>query len=358
MTRLGSLPRLGRRTVLLAGATAGTALGVAAAGVTAARALGRRPGRDPAAGEQLGQLHGRVVPVVAGDGVPLHVEIDEVADGLPVTVVFCHGLGLDQGAWHYQRRDLEDAGRLVFWDQRGHGLSGRGADERLTIDQLGDDLKLVLDAVAPSGPVILVGHSMGGMTVMALADRHPQLFGERVVGVALLATSAGKLAGVGFGVPAAAGRALRAVAPRALTTLSRRPDLVARGLAIGADVQLVLTRRYSFSTDVTPSITRFVAAMHARTPLDVIAALMPAFTDHDKLAALRVLNDVQTLVLVGRDDRMTPANHSRDIARQLRRAELVIVPHAGHMVMVEHPDLVNGRLGELVKRVLRSTAVA
>ena len=75
---------------------------------------------------------------------------------------------------------------MVFWDQRSHGRSGRSDLTHATIDQLGDDLLAVLEATtAPGRPVVLVGHSMGGMTIMALADRHPELFGDRVVGVAL-----------------------------------------------------------------------------------------------------------------------------------------------------------------------------
>lgn len=356
MSRLSTMPTWGRRAALVAGAAgvvaAGAAVGLAAERYAAGRSF---RGDDPEADEPLGELRGRVVPVRTTDGVPLHVEVDDASDARhppAVTLVFCHGLALDQGTWHYQRRDLDDLGRLVFWDQRGHGRSGRGSTGCLTIDQLGRDLHTVLQRTAPTGPVVLVGHSMGGMTIMALADQHPELFGERVVGVALIATSAGRLADVGLGVPAAAGRALRKVAPRALTALNRRPELVSRGLTLGADLQFVLTKRYSFATDVPPSLTRFVARMHAGTPLDVIAELVPAFTDHDKLDALGVLESVATLILGGERDLMTPADHSRDMAARLPGAELVVLPEAGHMVMLEHYDVVTDHLRTLVERAL------
>src|SRR5262249_59440907 len=102
------------------------------------------------------------------------------------------------GTWHYQRLGLAEMEhpslRMVFYDHRGHGRSGRSPRERSTIDQLGDDLAVVLDEVVPTGPVALVGHSLGGMTIMALADRRPELFGGRVVGVALGCASTGQLA--------------------------------------------------------------------------------------------------------------------------------------------------------------------
>ena len=118
--------------------------------------------------------------------------------------------------WHYQRQALRPPAdvRVVLYDQRAHGRSSRGA--RRALDHRPArraTCGAVLDAVAPTGPVVLVGHSMGGMTVMALADARPELFGERVVGVALVGTSAGKLAQVTFGLPTAVLPVTRRVLP-------------------------------------------------------------------------------------------------------------------------------------------------
>jgi pimeloyl-ACP methyl ester carboxylesterase len=356
---VSTVPSWGRRAAVV-GAAAGVVAAGAAVGLAAERyAVGRSfRGPDPEADEPFGLLQGRLVPVTADDGVPLHAEVEEAPEAGPVTVVFCHGLALDQGSWHYQRRDLGDVGRLVFWDQRGHGRSGRGAPEHANIDQLGRDLRAVIEATAPDGPVVLVGHSMGGMTIMALADHGPELFGERVIGVALVATSPGRLAEVSFGVPAAAGRALRRMAPRALTALHRRPGLVAGGRRLGGDLEFVLTKRYSFATDVPPSLVQFVARMHEHTSLDVLAELFPAFDAHDKLEALDVLNGVETLILAGERDLMTPADHSREMVEQVPGAELVILPEAGHMIMLEHHDVVTDHIRALVERALRSAAAA
>ena len=341
----------------MVGGAAGVVAVGAAVGLAAERyAVGRSfRGEDPEADEPFGKLRGRAVPVRADDGVALHVEVEESGKDAPVTVIFSHGLALDQGSWHYQRRDLADIGKLVFWDQRGHGRSSRGKPERATIDQLGADLHAVLEATAPKGPVVLVGHSMGGMTIMALADQHPELFGKRIIGVGLISTSPGKLAEVSLGVPAAAGRALRRVAPKALAALNRRPGLVAGSRKLGSDVEFVLTKRYSFATDVPPSLVRFVTRMHDATPLDVIAELFPAFDAHDKLEALDVLNGVEALILSGEQDVMTPADHSRDMVEQVPGAELVILDNAGHMIMLEHHELVSDHIRDLVVRALPDT---
>src|SRR5690606_31084170 len=85
--------------------------------------------------------------------------------------------------------------RLVFYDQRSHGRSSRAAPGHATIDDLATDLAAVIGTAAPTGPLVLVGHSMGGMALLALAGRDPDLFADRVHGVALLSTSANETAG-------------------------------------------------------------------------------------------------------------------------------------------------------------------
>ena len=164
-----------RRITGAAGLVAGAAAAGAGALVAAERiAVARIRGRgDPESGERFGELRGRPLTVLTQDGVPLHVEINGPS-AAPLTVVFCHGYTLNQDCWHFQRRDLSTH-RLAFWDQRDHGRSGRSESGAASIDQLGADLKAVIDAVAPGdAQVVLVGHSMGGMTIMALAQQHPE----------------------------------------------------------------------------------------------------------------------------------------------------------------------------------------
>jgi len=350
-----SLADLGKRAGGI-GATVGVLAAGAVVGLAAERyAVGLSfRGPDPLRREALGALRGRVVPLTAGDGVRLHVEVDEAPDAGPLTIVFCHGYCLTQDSWHFQRRDLGRLGRLVFYDQRGHGRSAKGDTARADIDTLGDDLRRVIEATAPDGPVVLVGHSMGGMTVMALADDFPEVFRERVVGVALLSTSSGGLAEVTLGVPTALGRVAHRVAPQVLHQLSRKPALVERGWRMGSDLGFVITKRYSYASDVPPSLVEFTAEMISSTPIEVISEFFPAFVAHDKLAALPVLDGIETLVLVGYEDALTPADHSQAMVDALPSAELVVVDHAGHLVKLEYPDLVNAHLRALVERAGRA----
>jgi pimeloyl-ACP methyl ester carboxylesterase len=335
----------------------------AAAGLAAERyAIGRvRLAPDPDADEPFFRLPAdRVRRVVADDGLPLHSE--EVGpERAPLTVVFCHGYTQQLAVWHYQRLALaeEGVGKLVFWDQRSHGKSGRSAAENTTIDQLGRDLHAVLQACAPTGKVVLVGHSMGGMTIMALADRFPELFGSRVTGVALIATSTGKLASVTFGLPAAMQHVTGRVLPYLTRGMRGRPQLFEGGRRLGTDLAFVATRRAAFGLDdVSPSLVEFVEKMTGETPVDVIAEFYDTFMSHDKLEALGVLRDVETLVLVGSKDVITPVAHSRTIAAALPDAQLVVVEGAGHMVQLEKAAMVTLHLRALVRRASRSAARA
>ncbi|MFA1549105.1 alpha/beta fold hydrolase [Actinomadura chokoriensis] len=335
-----------------------TAAGIGAAGVGAAVglrhfAVGRvrlRP--DPDAGEPFGRLRGRELTVEADDGVPLHVEVDG-PDDAGLTVVFSHGYTLNQDSWHYQRRDLQGSLRTVFWDQRSHGRSGRSEPWHATVDQTGDDLFAVLKAtVGPDEPVVLVGHSMGGMSIMALAERHPELFDRQVVGVALVNTSCGDLAEMTLGLPLVLAKVLRPLAPGTLRGLGRRADLVDRARGLGADLAFVVTRKMAFADRyVSPSVVDFLEQMIRATPIDVIAEFYPALIGHDKSGCLGVLGGVPTLILAGGRDRLTPVEHARRIAEALPEAELVEVEVAGHVLPLEYPGVVTGGLRRLIARV-------
>jgi pimeloyl-ACP methyl ester carboxylesterase len=369
-------------------AAAGTAVGVAVSRAAARRvgaerlgsAAGLPPGRTDAElreDDPLGAASrpaDRTALVQADDGVLLHVEEVGPTDA-PLTVVLVHGYTLSMASWTFQRRTLaaelatangsRPKARLVFYDQRGHGASGRGTAEHATVAQLGRDLEAVLRARVPSGPVVLVGHSMGGMTVMSLAALRPELFGTRVVGAALLSTSSGNLADLHFGMPEFLTRLRAALLPVAAFTMRRRPALAERTRRLAADLISHVTWSLSFaSADVDPALGRYVDSMIAGTPVEVIAEFYPALAGLDETGSLEPLRAVPTLVLTGAKDTLIPSAHSDAIVELLGGAdapgvEYVVVPDAGHMVPLEKPDEVTGALSALLRRVLAaSPAVA
>lgn len=303
------------------------------------------------------------VIVIAADGVPLHVEIDEPErrpTGLPKgtavpTVVFCHGYTLSLRCWVFQRRALKAAGyRVVLWDARGHGQSGAGSKESYDIDQLGLDLGAVISQVVPEGPLVLVGHSMGGMTLMALAAQQPALVKDRVLGVAFVATSPGGISAVSWGLGSMLGRAVHRLGPVAVGRLARRQGLVNSALKAGRDVEEFLVDRYSFASPVPLSIVRLTADMIFGTRIEVISEFMETFDRHDKREALEQFIGVETLVINGVQDLLTPPQHSEEIVRLIPGAEHVLVNDAGHIIMLEHGDVVSDQLLSLIVRAQRA----
>jgi pimeloyl-ACP methyl ester carboxylesterase len=304
----------------------------------------------------------RTAQVQTDDGVVLAVEEIGPADA-PLTVVFVHGYTLSMASWTFQRRTLAaelatanghrpDA-RLVFYDQRGHGASGRGHAENSTIDQLARDLEAVIEARVPRGPVVLVGHSMGGMTIMGLASVSPELFGPKVVGAALISTSSGGLADLNFGLPELLTRVRAAVFPVAAWTMRRRPAFAERTRRMAAEVVSAATRSLSFASgDVERELVHYVDAMITGTPVDVIAEFYPALAGLDETGSLEPLRGIPTLVLTGDKDRMIPKEHSELIVDRLgdSAVEFVVVPDAGHLVLLEKPAEVSTALTALLRR--------
>ena len=297
--------------------------------------------------------------VLTRDRVPLHVEVDgdEQAE---LTVVFVHGFTARLGEFDLQRQSLRERGgvRIVLYDQRGHGRSGRGAARFATIDQLAVDLSDVLDAVAPTGRLVLLGHSLGGMTVMALARQRPELIGGRVRGVFLLATSAGDLANAGpLGATLKLLRRLHLLGAYLLWLRLVAP-VAERFRRRGTPVGRALIKHYLFGKDdADPALVPLVQDMLEETPMTVTAAFYPTFISHDETSSLQVLRAVPVTVLVGTDDRLTPAAHSRSMAAALGpNCELIVVPGAGHSVNITRPQIVDRALLELVDRSEQPTA--
>lgn len=347
-------------------AWAGGVLGAAVTGAavgTATRAA--RAGRQVA--EQDEQPLGLLEPdrrstVTADDGLPLAVQEVEPADGgaAELTIVLVHGFANDSRSWHFQREVLPELSaprvRLLLYDQRSHGRSGRSSKAHSTIEQLGRDLDAVLRATC-DGPVVLVGHSMGGMAVLALAEQRPELFGDPVRGVALIGTSA---SGVGVAGPARAWLSPYNPVTKGLGVLAGwQPGLVERARRTGDGLSWNITRAVSFEDrDVGTALVDLVDRMIRDTTVGVATDFLETLGTHNRAEALPSLRRCEVLVVCGDADRLIPLSHAELIAEKLPEARVVRVRSAGHMVMLECHELVTERLGELIRRVHRQSGKA
>lgn len=321
------------------------------AGVTAARSLARRaPVEDPYLGEDFGLFDSdRGCVVTTSDGVDLAVREAGPANA-PLTVVFVHGFCMSMGAFYFQRRELArvwgDQVRMVFYDQRGHGKSAAARARTYTIPRLACDLETVLAVMVPRGPVVLVGHSMGGMTVLSHARQFPDQYGTRIVGAAIISSAAEGLS------RSPLGEILQNPALEAARFAARYvPNLVQRGRGAARSVLAPILQAASFGDDnVSPTVARYSERMIHETPLATMVGFLHALGVHNETDGLPALAGIPTLIACGSADQLTTPEHSQDMAAVLPAADLLIVGGAGHLVQLEQPEVVNAGLLRLVER--------
>ena len=313
----------------------GLALGAAAAAGAVGYLVRSRAQRwstddDPCGPDGLTLPAGETRTVRTDDGAELEVLVAGPADGPTVVLAHCW-TGVKDFWGAVARRLVADGHRVVLYDQRGHGGSTVGSD-RLTTDRLGDDLLAVLDDLgAPE--VVLAGHSMGGMTIQALAVNHPDVVRDRVRGIVLVATAAQVLPR-----PLAGPLVDLALGNAALSALAGTPR------------SLVLTRgavgRAAHRAHVQATADGFFG-----TTGSVRSGLLTAMSAMDYREGLAGI-DVPTTVLVGTHDRLTPVSRSRVLAERIPGAELEVLSGAGHMLPLEEPERVAAAIAARAK-VLR-----
>lgn len=275
--------------------------------------------------------------VYTTDGTRLAVSESGPADA-PLHIVFAHGMALSQHIWRPQWRSLTnhlgDRAHLVFYDQRGHGNSQESCSgpDGYCIAQVGADLATVIDHTCLSGPIMAVGHSLGGMSILSLAHHHPDI-AARLTGAALISTAAHSLSDMGIG------RALHTPAvPLLEHVVNLAPAIthyvwnLARA-AVGPMLGIPVMR--TLSRDDGASIR-------------AVIGILNALRVHDETAGLPLLNRLpDCLVACGEADPVTPLQHSLNLCAHLPNARLLTAAGAGHMLPLERPRLINDALVEM-----------
>jgi pimeloyl-ACP methyl ester carboxylesterase len=197
---------------------------------------------------------------------------------------------------------------------------------------------------------------MGGMTIMALADQYPDLFGTKVAGAVLIATAARGLEGGSPWMPAPIRPALARALPAVLNGAAKgkRAILVERGRRASGDLAFLTTRLIGFGDgDVSPATVAFLEQMIRATPIEVVARFGQALLGCDMRGSLATLGRIPVTVIVAEKDRLIAARLGLELATQISGAQLVWVPGAGHAVILEQPELVNRAITDLLARVAR-----
>ena len=290
--------------------------------------------------------------VTTYDGLRLHVTVHGPADA-PVTVLLSHCWTADETDWHYQVEDLLSRYghgiRVITWDHRGHGQSDRAPEAECTIPNLARDVGSIVEELAPDGPLVIAGHSVGGMAITAIPEECPKVV-PRIAGVLLVSTSGADLHTVTLGLPDV-GPLVRDRLPFLLGTRARMLSLSRRRRF--PIIERQIARRFLLGRDPRPRDVGHVVDQLIHCPPDTWSGFFKDMMNHDRIGSLHEFDDIPTAVLVGSRDLLTPPSHARKLATGIRGARLVVAPGAGHYLPFERRDLVSDELCGLVDRALR-----
>jgi len=313
-------------------------LGVAGLGVAVELRHRRQLAADPLDALLSTPLVGETVPVVSADGTLIHAEVFG-PDGAP-TIVLVPGWTETLQIYHLVTRGLLERGfRVVSYDLRGQGQSGAPVDGDQAIERYGEDVEAVLATVADGrDDVILAGHSMGGMSIMAWAAAFEA--SARVRAVGLMNTGAVGLVDSSTLLPTSipAG-ARRGIGAKFILGAAPPPP-------VSTPVSRAILRYVAFGPTATEAQVVFFERMSWECPAAVRIAAGATLATLDVSSGVARL-DVPTLVLTGAQDRLTPPVLAQQMAETLPNpVELKILPQTGHMTPLErHGELVAALAG-------------
>jgi 3-oxoadipate enol-lactonase len=253
------------------------------------------------------------------------ITVNYTDEGRGVPLLFVHGFPLSRGAWQKQVAALRSSYRVIAPDLRGFGESEAGTGAT-TMAQFAEDLHALLQQLA-TGPVVLIGHSMGGYVALAFVRQYP----EMVRGLVLVSTKAGK------DTPEAAA-ARRATAE----------NVQAKGVQVV--IQAMSRKMLAADNQDRGMVEQVRGFMAPSKPAGVIGALLGMAERPDATAQLAQIS-VPTLVITGADDTLIPPAESEALAQAIPGSQLNIIPHAGHLVAFEQPDKFNHVFEEWLNRV-------
>lgn len=289
------------------------------------------------------RLQGRQIQGHAG--ASLYVESSGPATA--PTLVLTHGWGLDSTIWYLVRRTLGHRYRVIAWDLPGLGRSKQGSSKTICLTDFAENLKRVM---AMAGrPVVLVGHSIGGMTIQTLARDAPELFARDVSGVVLVNTT--------YTNP------LRTIILSGLLQALRRPVLEPVMWTMVLLQPLVwlsawqgylsgsahMANRLGFGRFVTRSQLDHTALLPTRNPPAVQGRGNLAMFRWDATGALaKISASVPVLVLAGEKDIITKPEAGRTIASSAPDVRLTQVEGVNHMGFLEWSDIYCAEIARFV----------
>ncbi len=246
-----------------------------------------------------------------------------------LALIFLHGLPGQISNWKHQVEYFERKYRIIVYDQRGFGISDKPKKVSLN-DYLQDLDKIIESRKLNTEDTILIGHSFGGMVAQAYARTH------KVKGLVLIGS-------------------LTKIKPDIFDKIIwYLPPIFWRKILYK---ETPLTRRLYRRIFFSPSTPKEVFEEFIKDNKEYLERL-PAyvfrytrfFIDYDATKWLHEIK-VPTLIIVGRDDKVTPVSESKLLNKLIPNSRLIIIEDAGHLVLYEKPSELNGIIEEFIREL-------
>jgi len=302
----------------------------------------------PDRGERSREDRGTGQKIATANGSEVYVEVLGRPD--QPTLILTHGWAMDSTIWHYAKLALAKNFRIIVWDLPGLGQS-KGP---ISLENFAASLGSIMQW-SGTGKVVLVGHSIGGMTIQTLARDQPALFADRVAGVVLLNTTYTNPLKTMI-LP----RLMQAIRWPLLEPVMRLTIVIEPLAWLGAWQSYLsgmahLANRIGFGKYVTRSQLHHVTLLATKNrPANIQKGNLAMFR-WDATGALGKTG-VETLLLAGELDIVTKPEASAEIARQAPRASLRLIDGVNHMGMLERADLYNAEIGRFASTMFGGAA--
>jgi pimeloyl-ACP methyl ester carboxylesterase len=279
---------------------------------------------------------------VSADGTP--IAWTSSGAGAPA-IVLTDGIGCAGYIWRGLAPDLARRWRVLHWNYRGHGQSGRPHDpSRIGIEECVDDLFAVMDS-AGEERAVLAGHSMGVQVVLEAHRREPR----RVAGLVLACGSYGRPLDTFHD-----SGAMSWLFPRlkdavlAFPTVARIAFKAVVPTRIAFEIGLLEVNRHLLPPG---DLRRYLSDLAGVDP-EVFVRMMASAAAHDAAPHLPHV-DVPTLIIAGERDTFTPMWLSQRMRDAIPDAEMLVLRLGTHTGLLEHAELVSLRTEKfLVERVV------
>lgn len=300
--------------------------------------LFRRSGRDEPKPIRSNQTQRLARP----DGSEIHVEF--YGDDQAPTIILTHGWGPDSLIWYYAKKQLTDQFRVIVWDLPGLGKSKKPKNRDYSLEKYARDLEAVLD-LAGDQPVLLLGHSMGGMILLTFCRLFPEQLKRRVAGLVIVDSTYTNPLKTTILSKLLLALQKPVLEPLLYLSIALSPVLwLTSWLSYLNGLTLLTTEISGFTGKETRGQLNFATLIGLKASPGVLARgtlAMLRFNETETLAQI----SIPTLVVVGKSDIATRPFANQRISEQVPQAELAVLTPGGHMGLMER----NQQFAEVVR---------